>query len=99
MPRARTQLDSAAQFVAADSPAAASRLVADALEAAESLQILSERGRIVPEFGIQQVRELFVGRYRLLYRVLGDEVQILGFLHGAQDIRRFLRFVEEHSDQ
>lgn len=42
-------------------------------------------GRTVPEVSDPAVRELFVGRYRLLYRVLENEVQILAFIHGAQD--------------
>jgi hypothetical protein len=32
------------------------------------------------------VRELFVGRYRLIYRVADDQVAILGFIHGARDL-------------
>ena len=35
-----------------------------ALDAAESLSILSERGRIVPELGNPRIREGLVGRYR-----------------------------------
>jgi len=47
--RARDALDEAAAYVAEDSPEAAVNLVERALDAAESLSTLSERGRIVPE--------------------------------------------------
>ena len=61
------------------------------LGVAESLDRLSERGRVVPEIGDQSIREMFVYSYRLLYQVSEDEVRILGFLHGARDFQRWRR--------
>lgn len=46
---------------------------------------------IVPELNQPNVRELLVGRYRLLYEVTPVAVQILAFLHGARDLTRFRR--------
>ncbi len=60
----------------------------EALDAASSLDVFSERGRLVPEFNQPNVRELFVQRYRLLYEVATFEVYILAFVHGARDLRR-----------
>lgn len=51
-------LDQAATYIARDSRAAAERLVIQALEAAASLDISGERGRIVPELDIPTVREI-----------------------------------------
>ncbi len=56
-----------------------------ALEAARSLGDLSERGRIVPDLRDPEVREIFIGRYRLLYEVHPDEVWVMRLLHGSQD--------------
>lgn len=66
-----------------------SSLLIDALETASSLDAFSERGRVVPEWNQPNVRELFVQRYRLLYEVMPDEVQILAFVHGARDLTRW----------
>jgi len=60
-------LDEAVGYVAPDSPAAAERLLVEALDAAASLTTLSERGRRVPELDEPNIRELFVKRYRLIY--------------------------------
>lgn len=67
---------------------AAERLLIEALDTASSLDIFSERGRVVPEFNQANVRELLVQRYRLLYEVTPVEVQILAFVHGARDLTR-----------
>jgi plasmid stabilization system protein ParE len=86
--RARDALDEAAAYVAQDAPAAAMNLGERALDAAESLSTLSERGRIVPELDDPPVREIFVYRYRLVYEVGASQVTVLGFIHGARDFNR-----------
>lgn len=88
---ARDGLDEALAHIAEDSPAAAERVLDVVLRAAESLSLLSLRGRIVPELGEESIREVFVYSYRVLYEVLPGEVQILAFLHGARDFDRWLR--------
>ena len=81
-------LDDAVAYIARDSRPAAERLLMRALDAASSLDTLSERGRVVPELDQPSVRELFVQRYRLLYEVTPSEVHILAFIHGARDLTR-----------
>ena len=83
--RASQMLDDAVGYVAQDSPSAARRLLVEALDAAESLATLSERGRRVPELDISITREILVGRYRLIYEVHRNQVFILAFLHGSRD--------------
>lgn len=84
--QARQMLDDAVSYVARDSRPAAERLLIQALEAASSLAIDSERGRIVPELDRSNVRQLLVQRYRLLYAVRPAVVQILAFVHAARDL-------------
>ncbi|HJW76475.1 MAG TPA: type II toxin-antitoxin system RelE/ParE family toxin [Thermoleophilia bacterium] len=84
-------LDAAVAYLAQDSRPAAQRLLIQALDTAASLDVLSERGRVVPEFNEPAVRELFVQRYRLIYEVTPAAVQILAFVHGVRDLIR-LRF-------
>jgi toxin ParE1/3/4 len=87
--RARDALDEAAAHVAEDSPEAAVNLIEQALDAAESLSTLSERGHIVRELDDPTVREIFVYKYRLLYEVAPAQVTVLGFLHGSRDFSRW----------
>ena len=84
--QAYQMLDDAVSYVARDSRPAAERLLIQALEAASSLNVHAERGRVVPELDRASVRQLLVQRYRLLYEVMPAEVQILAFVHGARDL-------------
>jgi plasmid stabilization system protein ParE len=82
-------LDGSIAYLARESHPAAERLLIDALDTASSLDTFGERGRVVPELDDPSVRELFVGRYRLLYQVATDEILILAFIHGARDLTRW----------
>ena len=92
-PHARDCLDSILEYIAADSPAAAAKVLEVMLAAAESLSVFSERGRVVPETRSKSIREVFVYRYRLMYRTSANHVEILAVLHGAMDYERWLRDV------
>ena len=87
--RARDSLDEAAAYIADDSREAAMNLIERSLDSAEALSTLSERGHIVPELNDPSVRELFVGKYRLLYETEPSRVTVLAFLHGARDFNRW----------
>lgn len=76
-------------YIARDSRDQAVRVLEAALEAASSLEMLADRGRIVPEFGNETKRELFVFRYRLIYQVSADQVVIQAFLHGSRDFAKW----------
>jgi toxin ParE1/3/4 len=87
--QAQAALDEILTYVSQDSPQAARALLQKALDAAESLSTLSERGRVVPELQDESVRELLVRRYRMLYEVRSQEVYILAILHGARDFAKW----------
>ena len=78
------------EYVAKDSPGYAATLVARAEKAANSLNQFPNRGRVVPEYGDASLRELFVDRYRLIYRVEEDRILIVAFVHGARDLAAVL---------
>jgi plasmid stabilization system protein ParE len=59
-------LDEVLRDIARDSPNGAIRVLKKVLEGAESPATLADRGRVVPEVGDEDVRELFVFKYRLL---------------------------------
>jgi toxin ParE1/3/4 len=86
---ATADLEEAATFIARDSPFYAMALVRAARAAAQSLKTLPERGRIVPEARSQEVRELSVKSYRLIYRVTPKALWTLAFVHGARDLGAF----------
>lgn len=78
-------------YIAEDSHAGVVRVLSETLRAAAGLSTFAERGRVVPELADPTIREVFVFRYRLLYRVTDDVVTIVAFLHGARDFSSWHR--------
>jgi toxin ParE1/3/4 len=89
--RALSDLDTAAEFIAVDSPGYAAAFVIEVRLASRSLVTLPERGRVVPEFGRPNIRELFVHSYRLIYRLEETRVVIAALIHGRRDLIRLWR--------
>lgn len=79
-------LERIADYIAEDSPGYAAALVRRIRDRARSLEEMTERGRVVPEFDDPRVRELLVGSYRLIYEAGEDSVYVLGLIHGARDL-------------
>ena len=88
---AQRELGEAVEYIAQDSTGTSLHFLDDALGAARSLAQLALRGRVVPEIGDPALREVLVHRYRLMYLVLPDAVEILAFIHGARDFARLRR--------
>jgi toxin ParE1/3/4 len=73
------------EYIALDNPQAARKWAFQTREAVKKLAELPRIGRVVPEFGQEDLRELIHGRhYRIVYRLLPDEVEIVTFAHTAQ---------------
>ena len=79
-------LEKVAEFIARDSLFYATTVVKEARKAARSLRVSAERGRVVPESNSSDIRELFLWKYRLIYKVTPDNVYILAFIHGSRDL-------------
>ena len=78
---ATDQLERIYDYVAADSVANAASLISRIIDRAESLAEHSMRGRRVPEFVRDDIREVRERPYRIIYRVGYDVVQILTVMH------------------
>jgi len=50
-----------------------------------------EIGRVVPEIGDANIRELFVYSYRLIYEIVPDDIKIIALIHGKRDFSRLDR--------
>ena len=93
-PGTQAALDAALDCIAQDSLSGAQKVLDGALALAESLETLSERGRVVPELQNPAIREVFVHSYRLIYEIRESEIQVVAFLHGARD---FVRWIQDQS--
>lgn len=78
-------LERAVEYIHHDSPGYALSFLYDVMERAKTLNLFPNRGRIVPEINDQDVREIFIHRYRMIYKIYGNQVVILSFIHGAMN--------------
>lgn len=77
------------KYIARDSPAYAAAFVMKVKEVSKSLKMFARRGRVVPELGLEYIRELFISNYRLIYKIEGAKVTIIAFVHGKRDLKKF----------
>ncbi len=83
---AQAHLDGIYQYIARDAPLYAKRVVDKLTRRSEQLIQHPQSGRIVPEYEDQQLRELIVFPYRLVYRTGRDRLDIIAIFHGAQKL-------------
>ena len=55
--------------------------------AVKRLEVFPRSGRIVPEIGQEDIREIIFGSYRIVYVVGEEEVDILTVFHAARLLR------------
>ena len=73
-----------ADYISQDKPSAAEKWVNTVFLKVEKLKFSPEIGRIVPEIGNSQFRELIYGNYRIIYRIEKKQISILTIRHGKQ---------------
>jgi toxin ParE1/3/4 len=83
---AQRHLDAIYHFIAQDSPAYAKRMVDRLTRRSQQIGNFPFSGRSVPEYEMEQIREVIEGSYRIIYYVKVDQIDVLAVLHGAQDI-------------
>jgi toxin ParE1/3/4 len=62
------------EYVAAFSPTAGNTLADRITQALDTLETFPRLGRMVLDYQDEAIRELIVGDYRVVYRIVGDEV-------------------------
>ncbi|MBU1052789.1 MAG: type II toxin-antitoxin system RelE/ParE family toxin [Proteobacteria bacterium] len=70
------------EYISKDSPKRAINFINYLIEQAETLINHPEIGRVVPEIGNENIRELIAKRYRIIYRLSGKRVEILTVFEG-----------------
>jgi plasmid stabilization system protein ParE len=82
--RAAQDLDSIAEYIAADSPAYAGVVLKNIVSQTRILARFPQAGRKVPEFDDESLRELVVYSYRIIYRLQPEEALIVAVIHGKR---------------
>ena len=71
-------------YIANQSLAYADSVYERILERSTQLTDHPRSGSVVPELGRDDIREVFVYSFRLIYRIAGNEIRVLTVLHGSR---------------
>lgn len=72
-------------YIALDDIPTAMKWAQEVFDRCEQLRSHPESGRIVPEFGRPEIRELIHGNYRLIYEVKTKQIDMLTIWHTSQE--------------
>ena len=80
------QLQAIHDYITQTSPDYAVRIVDRLTRRSIQIAAFPNSGRMVPEFGRKEIREVIEGRYRIIYLVDKLQVQVLTLIHDARDL-------------
>ncbi|MFO0838998.1 MAG: type II toxin-antitoxin system RelE/ParE family toxin [Phycisphaerae bacterium] len=81
-----TDLCAIAAYIARDSPTYSAALIERIFYAVESLARFPTMGRVVPEYAREELRQVIVRPYRIVYRAGSAAIQIVTVVHGARSL-------------
>jgi addiction module RelE/StbE family toxin len=73
-------------YIAQESPATALRIIREIIQSVERLEAFPKSGRVVPEFGNPDIREVIHPPYRILYQEVDTIIEILTVIHSRQQL-------------
>jgi toxin ParE1/3/4 len=72
------------EYIALNSPTYAKGMVNRITRRSSQIADSPFSGRMVPEYQAQDIRELIEKPYRIIYRIKGDQIDVLAVIHGAR---------------
>jgi len=83
---AESHLDAIHDYIAQNSPEYAKRIVDRLTCRSQQIGKFPFSGRRVPEYDMDQIREVIEGSYRVIYYIKSDQIDVLAVIHGAMNI-------------
>ena len=83
---AEGHLDAIYAYIAQDSPEYAKRMVDRLTRRSQQIAEFPFSGRRVPEYDIDQIREVIEGSFRIIYHMKAGQIDVLAVIHGAMDV-------------
>lgn len=83
-PQALDDLAAIHRYIGKDSRQHTDAFVARIVSAVDRLDLFPRSGRVVPDIERDDIREVIVRGYRVIYRLTGDEAEILTVHHGMR---------------
>ena len=76
------------QYIAKDDPEAARAVIRDIFNAGDRVKEFPEKGRVVPEIGNKNIKEVFCGSYRIIYKIEPKKITILTVRHMREQLKQ-----------
>ena len=83
---AEGHLDSIYKYISQNSATYAKRTVDRITKKSKQISEFPLSGRKVPEYDLDQIREVFVKPYRIIYYIKPNQIDVLAVIHGAMEI-------------
>lgn len=83
---AEEHLDAIYAYIALDSPEYAKRMVDRITRRSQQIANFPLSGRKVPEYNLEQIREVIEDPYRIIYHIKPDQIDVLTVIHGARNV-------------
>jgi toxin ParE1/3/4 len=81
---ALNQLEAIRDYLAETSPEYARRIVERLVNRSEQVAAFPRSGRMVPEYEIDEVRQVIEGSYRIIYLIKEDQIEVLAIIHTSR---------------
>ena len=85
---AEDHLDAIYAYISRDSQVYALRVVDRLTRRSQQIADFPLSGRRVPEYDVEQVREVIESPYRIIYHIKPDQIDVLAVIHGVMNVLR-----------
>jgi toxin ParE1/3/4 len=83
---AQDHLDAIHAYIARNSTEYALRMVDRLTRRSQQIADAPLSGRRVPEYDLDQIRELIEGAYRIIYHIKPDQIDVIAVVHGSRNV-------------
>lgn len=88
---AKNDLKSIFEYIEKDSRFYADKVIDVIVQKSEQLNEFPKKGRVVPEIEQENIREVLVYSYRMMYEIRKEDIYILNIIHTARDFNNFIK--------
>ena len=81
---ALNQLEAIRDFLSQTSPEYAQRIVERLVNRSEQIAAFPRSGRMVPEYEIDEVRQVIESSYRIIYLIREEQIEVLAIIHTSR---------------
>ena len=83
-PRSRDDLRDIKEYISLDSPVKANKFIDEVIEYPERLSLFPNASRPIPGCDIVNAKEVFYKGYRIAFRIVNENIEILTIHHGSK---------------